>query len=85
MTFKARKALCHSRVPFFIVEKFVVMVYNKLFNFYRFVYVIIQTKSMEGFCNLRLLDCDCGLVAQFCIACYHFSIFYERGNSDVFS
>ena len=27
------KALCHSRVPFFIVEKSVVMVYNKLLNF----------------------------------------------------
>ena len=27
------KALCHSRVPFFIVEKSVVMVYNKLFYF----------------------------------------------------
>ena len=33
MTFKARKALCRSRVPFFIVEKSVVMVYNKLLNF----------------------------------------------------
>ena len=27
------KALCSSRVPFFIVEKSVVMVYNKLLNF----------------------------------------------------
>ena len=27
------KALCHSRVPFFIVEQSVVMVYNKLLNF----------------------------------------------------
>ena len=27
------KALCRSRVPFFIVEKSVVMVYNKLLNF----------------------------------------------------
>jgi hypothetical protein len=32
-TNKIRKALCHSRVPFFIVEKSVVMVYNKLLNF----------------------------------------------------
>ena len=30
---KVSKALCRSRVPFFIVEKSVVMVYNKLLNF----------------------------------------------------
>jgi hypothetical protein len=30
---KTSKALCHSRVPFFIVEKSVVMVYNKLLNY----------------------------------------------------
>ena len=30
---KTSKALCCSRVPFFIVEKSVVMVYNELLNF----------------------------------------------------
>ena len=30
---KTRKALCRSGAPFFIVEKSVVMVYNKLLNF----------------------------------------------------
>ena len=30
---KTSKALCRSRVPIFCMEKFVVMVYNKLLNF----------------------------------------------------